>query len=174
MDWCNYFLEQFWYYLEPSISQIACEQVNPILASSPAPAFVKSLWLDSFTLGTKPPRIDSVKTLAGTAPDVVVMDWGFSFTPNALVDANHKQLKSHVNERIVVKATLFGITIPIAIDDVSFSGLARIRLRLMTSFPHVETVNVSMLEPPKFDFNTKVLGESSWWWEVLSIQVYIH
>ena len=169
MDWCNYFLEQFWYYLEPSISQIACEQVNPILASSPAPAFVKSLWLDSFTLGTKPPRIDSVKTLAGTAPDVVVMDWGFSFTPNALVDANHKQLKSHVNERIVVKATLFGITIPIAIDDVSFSGLARIRLRLMTSFPHVETVNVSMLEPPKFDFNTKVLGESSWWWEVLSI-----
>ena len=26
-----------------------------------------------------------------------------------------------------------------------------------------------MLEPPKFDFNTKVLGESSWWWEVLSI-----
>ena len=39
----------------------------------------------------------------------------------------------------------------------------------MTSFPHVETVNVSMLEPPKFDFNTKVLGESSWWWEVLSI-----
>ena len=88
-----------------------------------------------------------MKTLAGTAPDVVVMDWGFSFTPNALVDANHKQLKSHVNERIVVKATLFGITIPIAIDDVSFSGLARIRLRLMTSFPHVETVNVSMLEP---------------------------
>ncbi|KAL6453234.1 TCB1 Tricalbin-1 [Candida maltosa Xu316] len=167
MDWCNYFLEQFWYFLEPSISQIACEQANPILASSPAPAFVKSLWLDSFTLGTKPPRIDYVKTLSGTAPDVVVMDWGFSFTPNALVDANAKQLKNRVNERIVIKANLFGVTVPIAIDDVSFKGLARVRLRLMTSFPHVETINVSMLEPPVFDFNTKVLSESSWWFEVL-------
>lgn len=169
MDWCNYFLEQFWYFLEPSISQIACDQVNPILASSPAPAFVKSLWLDSFTLGTKPPRIDAVKTLIGTAADVVVMDWAFSFTPNALVDANAKQLKNRVNERIVLKANVFGVTIPVAVDDVSFKGLARVRMRLMTSFPHVETINVSMLEPPVFDFNCKVLGESSWWTEALAI-----
>ncbi|RCK64251.1 Tricalbin-1 [Candida viswanathii] len=169
MDWCNYFLEQFWYFLEPSVSQIACDQVNPILASSPAPAFVKSLWLDSFTLGTKPPRIDAVKTLTGTAADVVVMDWAFSFTPNALVDANYKQLKNRVNERIVVKANVFGVVIPIAVEDVSFQGIARIRMRLMTSFPHVETINVSMLHPPVFDFNAKVLSESSWWSEVLAL-----
>ena len=138
------------------------------MASSPAPAFVKALWLDSFTLGTKPPRIDAVKTLTGTAADVVVMDWGFSFTPNALVDANAKQLKNRVNERIVVKANVFGVTIPVAVDDVSFKGTARVRMRLMTSFPHVETVNVSLLEPPVFDFNTKILSESSWWSEVLA------
>ncbi|KAI5950806.1 TCB1 [Candida jiufengensis] len=168
MDWCNYFLEKFWYFLEPSISQIVCDQANPILAGLPIPAFVQSVWLDTFTLGTKPPRIDQVKTLIGTADDVVVMDWGFSFTPNANVDANNKQLKNNVNENIVVKATIFGITLPITIADVSFKGLARIRLRLMTSFPHIETVNVSMLEPPKYDFNTKILGESSWWWEVLA------
>ncbi|CAK9436048.1 uncharacterized protein LODBEIA_P06060 [Lodderomyces beijingensis] len=169
MDWCNYFLEKFWYFLEPSISQIVCDQANPILAGLPIPAFVTSAWLDSFTLGTKPPRIDKVKTLIGTADDVVVMDWGFSFTPNANVDANNKQLKNNVNECIVVKVSLFGITIPVAIDDVAFSGIARIRLRMMSSFPHIETVNVSMLEPPKFDFNTKLLGEASWWWEVLAI-----
>ena len=99
-------------------------------------------------MGTKPPRIDAVKTLTGTAADVVVMDWGFSFTPNALVDANAKQLKNRVNERIVVKANVFGVTIPVAVDDVSFKGTARVRMRLMTSFPHVETVNVSLLEPP--------------------------
>lgn len=168
MDWCNYFLEKFWYFLEPSISQIVCEQANPILAESPIPAFVKSIWIDSFTLGTKPPRIDKVKTLIGTADDVVVMDWGFSFTPNANVDANNKQLKNNVNENIVVKATIFGVTIPVTVADVSFSGVARIRMRMMSSFPHIETVNVSMLEPPKYDFNTKLLGESSWWWEVLS------
>ncbi|KAI5955493.1 TCB1 [Candida theae] len=168
MDWCNYFLEKFWYYLEPSISQIVCDQANPILAGLPIPSFVTSVWLDSFTLGTKPPRIDCVKTLIGTAPDVVVMDWGFSFTPNANVDANNKQLKNNVNETIVVKATVFGVTIPVTVADVSFKGMARIRLRLMSSFPHVETVNVSMIEPPQFDFNTKLLGEASWWWEVLA------
>lgn len=99
MDWCNYFLEKFWYYLEPSISQIVCDQANPILAGLPIPSFVTSVWLDSFSLGTKPPRIDCVKTLIGTAPDVVVMDWGFSFTPNANVDANNKQLKNNVKDR---------------------------------------------------------------------------
>ncbi|KAG5421141.1 TCB1 [Candida metapsilosis] len=168
MDWCNYFLKKFWYYLEPSISQIVCDQANPIMAGLPIPAFVTSVWLDSFSLGTKPPRIDCVKTLIGTAPDVVVMDWGFSFTPNANVDSNNKQLKNNVNETIVVKATVFGVTIPVTIADVSFKGMARIRLRLMSSFPHVETVNVTMLEPPQFDFNTKLLGEASWWWEVLA------
>ncbi|KAI5963517.1 TCB1 [Candida pseudojiufengensis] len=168
MDWCNYFLEKFWYFLEPSISQIVCDQANPIMAGLPIPAFVSAVWLDTFTLGTKPPRIDKVKTLIGTADDVVVMDWGFSFTPNANVDANNKQLKNNVNENIVVKATVFGVTLPITIADVSFKGLARIRLRLMTSFPHVETVNVSMIKPPQYDFNTKILGEASWWWEVLA------
>ncbi|KAK6459424.1 C2 domain-containing protein [Scheffersomyces xylosifermentans] len=168
MDWSNNFLEKFWIFLEPSISQIVCEQVNPILASSPAPAFVKSLWIDSFSAGTKPPRVDCVKTLHGTNDDVVVMDWGFSFTPNSLADANTKQLKNKVNQRLVVKAEIFGITIPVVVSDVSFSGLARIRMRMMSSFPHVETINVSMLEAPKFDFNSKILSESPFIWEVLS------
>lgn len=168
MDWLNVFLEKFWYFLEPSVSQIVCDQVNPILAASPAPAFIKSLWLDSFTAGTKPPRIDAVKTLAGTADDVVVMDWGFSFTPNALADANTKQLKNKVNQKVVVKASLFGIPLPISVSDVSFKGLVRVRLRMMTSFPHIETVNVSLLEPPQFDFTTKLLGDSIFNWEVLA------
>lgn len=168
MDWLNVFLEKFWYFLEPSVAQIVCDQVNPILAASPAPAFIKSLWLDSFTAGTKPPRIDAVKTLSGTADDVVVMDWGFSFTPNALADANTKQLKNKVNQKVVVKANLFGIPLPIAISDVSFKGLVRVRLRMMASFPHIETVNVSLLEPPQFDFNTRLLGDSVFNWEVLA------
>ncbi|KAM9899345.1 hypothetical protein OXX79_005773, partial [Metschnikowia pulcherrima] len=52
MDWLNVFLEKFWHFLEPSVAQIVTDQVNPILAASPAPAFVKSLWLDAFTAGT--------------------------------------------------------------------------------------------------------------------------
>ncbi|ABN68024.2 hypothetical protein putative xylanase/chitin deacetylase [Scheffersomyces stipitis CBS 6054] len=169
MDWSNTFLEKFWVYLEPSISQIVCEQVNPILASSPAPAFVKKLWIDSFSAGTKPPRIDCVKTLPGTSDDVVVMDWGFSFTPNTLADANTKQLKNKVNQKLVVKAEVFGFTIPVLVADCAFKGLARIRLRMMSSFPHVETINVTMLEAPQFDFNSKILTENNVLWEFLAL-----
>jgi Ca2+-dependent lipid-binding protein len=167
MDWLNNFLEKFWVFLEPSISQIVCDQANPILASSPAPAFIKKLWIDSFSAGTKPPRIEQVKTLQGTNDDIVVMDWGFSFTPNAIVDANNKQLKNKVNQKVVVKASLFGITIPVTVSDVSCLGMLRVRMRMMTSFPHIETINVSFLEPPVFDFNTRLLGETAFNWEVL-------
>lgn len=168
MDWLNVFLEKFWHYLEPSISQIVTEQANPILAASPAPAFIKALWLDTFTAGTKPFRIDRVKTLAGTADDVVVMDWGCSFKPNDLADSNNKQMKSNVNQKVVVKASLFGISVPVVVSDVSFQVLLRVRLRMMSAFPHIETVNVSLMEPPSFDFTTKLLGESTFNWEVLA------
>lgn len=168
MDWLNVFMEKFWHFLEPSVSQIVTEQVNPILAASPAPAFIKALWLDSFTAGTKPPRIDTVKTLQGTADDVVVMDWGCSFTPNEVADLNYKQMKNKVNEKVVVKVNVFGFEIPVAVSDVSFKCLLRVRLRMMSSFPHIETVNVSLLEPPQFDFNSRLLGDSTFNWEVLA------
>lgn len=169
MDWLNNFLEKFWIYLEPSISQIVCDIANPIMASSPAPAFVKKLWIDSFTAGTKPFRVDTVKTIQGTADDIVVMDWGVSFTPNALADSNNKQLKSNVNEKVIVKASVFGFPVLVAVSDVSFKALVRIRLRMMTAFPHIQTVNVTFLEPPHFDFNSKVLGDTIFNWEVLSL-----
>ena len=168
MDWANTFMDKFWVYLEPSVSQIVCEQVNPILATAPIPGFVKKLWIDSFTAGTKPPRIDLVKTVQGTNSDIVVMDWGFSFTPNSLSDSNNKQMKNNVNQKIIVKANLFGIPIPVAVSDVSFKAMARIRMRMMTSFPHIETVNVSLLEAPQFDFKCKLLGDSIFNWEVLA------
>lgn len=168
MDWLNVFLEKFWHFLEPSVAQIVTEQVNPILAESPAPAFIKALWLDTFTAGTKPPRIDRVKTLHGTADDVVVMDWGCSFSPNEIADSNNKQLKSKVNEKVIVRAKMFGVSIPIAVSDVSFKCLLRVRLRMMPSFPHIQTVSVSLLQPPEIDFNSRLLGDTTFNWEVLA------
>lgn len=168
MGWLNVFLEKFWHFLEPSVAQIVTDQVNPLMAASPAPAFIKALWIDSFTAGTKPPRIDMVKTLQGTADDVVVMDWGCSFTPNETADSNNKQTKNKVNEKVVAKVKLFGFNLPISVSDVSFKCLLRVRLRMMSSFPHVQTVNVSLLEPPQFDFNCRLFGESTFNWEVLA------
>lgn len=38
--------------------------------------------MTTFTLGTKPPRIDHVRTFPDTEDDVVMMEWAVSFTPN--------------------------------------------------------------------------------------------
>lgn len=171
MDWLNTFLEKYWIYLEPSISQMVTEQANPIIASQESiPAFVKAVWIDQFTLGTKPPRIDAVKTLdiAGKN-DIVVMDWAFSFTPNETADNSAKQLKNHVNQRAVVKATLFGLTLPVIVEDVAVSAKARVRLQFRAEFPHVEFVSVTLTEAPEFDFVSRLLGESVFNWEILAI-----
>jgi Ca2+-dependent lipid-binding protein len=169
MDWLNTFLEKYWVYLEPSISQMVTEQANPIIASNESiPSFVKAIWIDEFTAGSKPPRIDFVKTLEVPKDDVVVMDWGFSFTPNSTADLSVKQLRNYVNQRVVVKATLFGITIPVVVHNVSFQAWARVRVRMIPTFPHFETVNVSLMEPPQVDFISKLFGDTILNWEVLS------
>jgi Ca2+-dependent lipid-binding protein len=170
MDWLNVFLDKYWIYLEPSVSQMVTEQANPMLASQDSiPAFVKSIWIDELTLGTKPLRIDLVKTLNIQEHDVVVMDWGFSYTPNDIVDNSAKQIKNHVNQRVVLKAKLFGITIPVILEDVAFKAVARVRLKMTSKFPHVESVSLTMLQPPQFDFVSKFFGETAFNWELLAI-----
>lgn len=170
MDWLNTFLDKYWIYLEPSVSQIVAEQVNPILAAQESiPKFVKSIWIDEFTLGIKPPRIDAVKTLVIPKDDVVVMDWAVSYTPHATADISAKQFKNYVNQRVVVKAKVFGITVPVSIENISFKSFIRVRFKMMSSFPHIQTVSISLMEPPEFDFIAKLLGESIFNWELLSI-----
>ncbi|KAI0463797.1 hypothetical protein LJB42_002803 [Komagataella kurtzmanii] len=170
MNWLNVFLDKYWIFLEPGVSKMVCEQVNPILANSPAPAFIKQLWLGAFTAGTKPPRIDMCKTLAGTNDDVSVMDWGVSFTPNTLADATVKQMRNRINQKVIVKLKLFGLTLPIVVSDISFRVLLRVRLRMMSQFPHVRTVNLSLVNPPEFDFSCRIFGgDSILSFEILSI-----
>ncbi|KAG7910329.1 hypothetical protein KL907_001220 [Ogataea polymorpha] len=158
MDWLNVFLDRYWRFIEPTAAQLVCDQANVILAGLPIPAFVKQLWIHTFTLGTKPPRIDKVRTLDRTSDDITVMDWWVSMTPNAVEDATAKQLKNYVNQNIVVKAKLFGLTLPVVVSDIAFQAKVRVRLRMMKSFPHIQTVNVSLLEAPYFDFLAKPFG----------------
>lgn len=162
LDWLNVFLDRYWVFLEPSISQLVTDAVNPMLAELEAiPAFVKGIWIHTLTLGTKPPRVDKVRTLDRTASDVTVMDWEVSMIPNALEDSTAKQMRNKVNLEVLLKAQLFGMTIPILVSNVSFSAKARVRLRMMTNFPHIQTVSVSLTEPPKFDFVAKPVGSDS-------------
>lgn len=158
MDWMNVFLEKLWPHVEPYVSEQVCAQANPILADLPIPAFVKQVWIHTFTVGTKAPRVDKVRTLDRTGDDVTVMDWWVSFSPNALEDTTIKQLKNRTNQKVIVKAKLFGLTIPVDVSDCQMHAKIRLRLRMMTNFPHIQTVNVSLMEPPIFDAITKPVG----------------
>ncbi|SMN20188.1 similar to Saccharomyces cerevisiae YOR086C TCB1 Lipid-binding protein containing three calcium and lipid binding domains [Maudiozyma saulgeensis] len=170
MDWLNNMLDKYWPIIEPNVSQMVVAQVNDQLATNPAvPGFIKSLWIDKFTLGIKPFRIDSVKTFQNTESDIVVMDWTVSFTPHDLSDMTAKQLKNYVNQKVVVKAKMFGITIPVAVSDISFKVATRVRFKLMTPFPHVETINVQLLEVPDIDFVCHLFGDNVFNWEILAI-----
>ncbi|QLG74214.1 hypothetical protein HG535_0G00980 [Zygotorulaspora mrakii] len=170
LEWLNTFLDKYWPRLEPTVSQMVTGEVNQVLQTNPAiPAFIKAIWIDQFTLGVKAPRIEAVKTFQNTNSDVVVMDWVLSFTPHDLSDVNAKQLRNYVNQKVVVKAKLFGLTIPVYLSNISFKVETRVRFKLMTPFPHVETVNFQLLKIPDIDFVAKVLGDFLFNWEVMSI-----
>lgn len=70
-DWINHFMSRFWLIYEPVLSAQIIGTADSILVDS-TPAFLDSIRLTSFTLGTKAPRIEGIKTLTKTEPNVVV------------------------------------------------------------------------------------------------------
>jgi Ca2+-dependent lipid-binding protein len=67
-----------------------------------------------------------------------------------------RQASDKVNPKIVLTIK-FGkgkvaLSKDIVVEDVAFAGTMRIRLKLMNSFPHVQTVDLSFLEKPLIDY----------------------
>ena len=168
-DWINNFLDRFWLIYEPVLSQTVVSSVDQILSQN-TPPFLDSIRLSTFTLGTKAPRIDKVRTFPRTADDIIMMDWGLSFTPNDVSDITPREAAHKVNPKIVLNIRvgkgLATAAMPILLEDMSFSGLMRIRLKLMTSFPHVQVVDISFLEKPVFDYVLKPLGGETFGFDI--------
>lgn len=169
LEWLNSFLTKFWIIYEPVLSEQIVQTANQVLADA-TPGFIESISLTTFTLGTKPPRIDSVRTFPKTDEDVSVMDWTFSFTPNDIEDLTTRQLKVKVNPKIVlgvrVGKGVVSKSLPILVEDMSFSGLMRVRIKMMSTFPHIQTVDVSFLTPPVIDFVLKPIGGETFGFDI--------
>jgi Ca2+-dependent lipid-binding protein len=160
-DWINHFLDRFWLIYEPILSATIVASVDQVLSAS-TPPMLESLNLSTFTLGTKAPHIDEVRTFPKTPDDIITMDWTISFTPNDISDVTPRELLSKVNPKIVLavkigKGIVTG-TIPILLEDITFKGKMRIRLKLMSPFPHIQIVDLSFLEKPIVDFVLRPLG----------------
>lgn len=104
-EWINHFLHRFWLIYEPVLSDTIISSVDQILSAN-TPPFLDSIRLTTFTLGTKAPRIDKVRTFPETADDIVMMDWGLSFTPNDVSDLTPRQAETKVNPKIVLSIRL--------------------------------------------------------------------
>lgn len=103
-----------------------------------------------------------MRTYPKTQDDVVVMDWGFSFVPNDVADLTSRQLKNKINPLVELQVRVgkgvISKNLPVLVQDMAFKGLIQVKIKLITTFPHISTVNISFLRPPYFDFALKPIG----------------
>ncbi|KAI7867816.1 C2 domain-containing protein [Spinellus fusiger] len=172
VDWMNHFLSRFWLIYEPVLSAQIIGTADAILVES-TPSFLDSIRLSTFTLGTKAPRIDGIKTYPRTEPNVVCMDWKLSFIPNDIMDLSKRDLQSKVNPKIVltirVGKGMLGAGMPILLEDLAFSGTLRLKFKLFNEFPHVKTVEASFLDKPVFDYVLKPVGGDTFGFDINNI-----
>ncbi|KAF6766075.1 transmembrane protein [Ephemerocybe angulata] len=150
-EWMNQFLQRFWLIYEPILSQTITSSVSQIL-SIYTPAFLDSLRLTQFTLGTKAPRIDKVRTFPGTDDDI---------------------LQNQVNPKIVLEIRLgkglATVPIPVLVENIAVSGLMRVKLKLVNNFPHVQTVDLSFLEEPTIGYELKPIGGETFGFDIANV-----
>lgn len=172
VEWMNSFLSRFWVIYEPVLSATIVASVDAVLMDS-TPSFLDSLRLTTFTLGSKAPRIEEIRTYPNTDQDIIMMDWRLSFVPAADEELTVKQKASKVNPKIVLTVRVgkgfVGAGIPILLEDIVFKGNMRIRIKLMNAFPHVQIVDLSFLEPPTIDYVLKPIGGETMGFDIAHI-----
>lgn len=169
LEWINSFLVKFWPIYAPVLCDTIVGTVDQVLSTS-TPAFLDSLKMKTFVLGTKPPRLEHVKTYPKTQDDIVLMDWKFSFTPNDTADLTARQIKNKINPKIVLEIRIGkGVVskgLDVIVEDMAFSGLMRLKFKLQLPFPHIEKVEMSFLERPTIDYVCKPLGGETFGFDI--------
>ncbi|KAI5927713.1 tricalbin-1 [Camillea tinctor] len=169
LEWINSFLVKFWPIYQPVLAQTIIASVDQVLSTA-TPAFLDSLKLSTFTLGSKPPRMDHVKTYPKTEDDTVVMDWKFSFTPNDTGDMTARQIKNKINPKVVLEIrvgkAMISKGLDVIVEDMAFSGIMRLKIKLQFAFPHIEKVEMCFLERPTIDYVCKPLGGETFGFDI--------
>ncbi|KAF4464668.1 hypothetical protein FALBO_8500 [Fusarium albosuccineum] len=169
LEWINSFMVKFWPIYQPVLAQTIINSVDQVLSSA-TPAFLDSLKLKTFTLGTKPPRMEHVKTYPKTEDDIVMMDWKFSFTPNDTADMTARQLTNKINPKIVLEIrigkAMISKGLDVIVEDMAFSGIMRLKIKLQIPFPHIDRVEMCFLERPTIDYVCKPLGGDNFGFDI--------
>ncbi|KAI0818342.1 C2 domain-containing protein [Xylaria sp. FL0064] len=169
LEWINSFLVKFWPIYQPVLATTVINAVDQVLSSA-TPSFLDSLRLKTFTLGSKPPRMDHVKTYPKAEDDTVIMDWKFSFTPNDTADMTSRQIKNKINPKVVLEIrigkAMISKGLDVIVEDMAFSGIMRLKIKLQFPFPHIEKVEMCFLERPTIDYVCKPLGGDTFGFDI--------
>ncbi|TDZ54823.1 Uncharacterized protein CTRI78_v005963 [Colletotrichum trifolii] len=169
LEWINSFMLKFWPIYQPVLAQTIVNSVDQVLSSA-TPAFLDSLKLKTFTLGSKPPRMEHVKTYPKAGDDTVIMDWKFSFTPNDTADMTSKQIKNKINPKVVLEIrvgkAMISKGLDVIVEDMAFSGIMQLKIKLQIPFPHVEKIEMCFLEKPMIDYVCKPLGGETFGFDI--------
>ncbi|AMD22088.1 HGL252Wp [Eremothecium sinecaudum] len=162
VEWLNTLLSKIWIIYMPVISEKTKETANPQLAGA-APGYgIDTLSLDEFTLGTKAPMIESIRSYPKKSESFTEMDWKFSFMPSdesnmTPHEAKHK-VKPKISLGVSVGKGIVSKSLPVLVEDINVAGNLRVTLHYGDVFPNIKTVSVSLLEPPLIDFALKPVG----------------
>ncbi|KAI8337582.1 C2 domain-containing protein [Chlamydoabsidia padenii] len=171
VEWLNGFLQNFWLIFEPVLCAYVLENIDTYIVDY-LPGFLDSVRLTTFTLGTKPFRVENVSTLQSDG-DTVCMDWVVTFEPNDTTGMTKQQLKERVSPRVELSIRLgkgmVGAAIPVLVENMTFSGHLRVKLQLISKFPHVKLVEACFMEKPDFGYVLKPLGGDTFGFDVNNI-----
>lgn len=169
LEWMNSFLVKFWPIYAPQLAKGIVQSVDQVLSTS-TPAFLDSMRMETFILGTKPPRMEHVKTYPKTEDDIVMMDWKFSFTPTDTMDMTARQLKTKINPKVVLEIRIgkgvVSKAMKVIVEDFEFSGLMRVKMKLQIPFPHIDRVDICFLGRPTIDYVCKPLGGETFGFDI--------
>ena len=169
LEWINSFMVKFWPIYAPVLCDTVIASVDQVLSTA-TPPFLDSLRMRFFTLGSKPPRMDHVKTYPKAEDDTVLMDWKFSFTPNDTMDLTARQLKNKVNPKVILEVRIgkgmISKGLDVIVEDFAFSGMMRVKVKLQIPFPHIEKVDICFLGRPEIDYVCKPLGGETFGFDI--------
>ncbi|CAO3617263.1 unnamed protein product [Cunninghamella echinulata] len=172
VNWMNHFINRFWLIYEPILSAQIIGTADAILSEN-CPSFLDSLRLTTFTLGTKAPRFEFVKTYPYTEPNIVCMDWKVSFVPNDTSDLTARDKQAHVDPKIIlsirVGKKMLGAGMPVLLEGLAFIGHLRLKVKMFNEFPHVKSVEFCFLEKPTIDYALKPVGGETFGFDVNNI-----
>ncbi|KAF4637044.1 hypothetical protein G7Y89_g1044 [Cudoniella acicularis] len=139
LEWMNSFLVKFWPIFQPVLSETIINSVDQVLSTS-TPAFLDSLRLKN----------------------IYAWDKTSSFTPTDITDMTSRQIKNKVNPKVVLEIrigkAMISKGLDVIVEDMSFSGLMRVKIKLQIPYPHVEKIEICFLKPPTIDYVCKPLG----------------